>query len=70
MAKRKEKKRLKIWLQKKRKQKWQKFGTIRNFQKNEDFWRKSRYLLKISRALHIKSHKKKATKLSKNYVAK
>ena len=36
----------------------QKIGSIGNFQKNEDFRTKSRYLLKISRALHIESQKK------------
>ena len=36
----------------------QQFGSIGNFQK-KDFLRKSRYLLKISGALHIKSQKKK-----------
>ena len=40
-----------------KKKKWQKIGSIGNFQKNQDFWTKSRYLLKMSCALHIKSQK-------------
>ena len=70
MAKRKIKKKLakklatkkkakKKKLAQKKKKNWQKIGSIGNFQKNQDVWTITRYLLKISRALHIKSQKKK-----------
>ena len=71
LAKRKIKKNwLKIWLKKKQKKlakkQWQKFCSTGNFQKNQDFWTKSQYLLKMSRVLHIKSHKKKRQIKKKN----
>ena len=63
-------------LAQKKKKNWQKIGSIGNFQKNQDFWTITRYLLKISRALHIKSQKKKLAnskkkkKLAKNWLIK